>query len=233
MINKRTHTHTHTLFGTLSSIGLDPLLPLELPKFIMAQIQQGSGNIPQRFCSILTWTSHSCCRFVSFTSQSCSIGLSSLYSNGFPQSPDLNVMFNKSVWDDLSFVTCHIIQLQWILQYPLVLMWCLINAQLPRKYSPHHYTTSTSFNCWYKAGWILSCCLHQIFSLTSSYSYSSQNMSLKLLHWALIMRRVLTEPGKKKLCTQLDSRLTYNQSEQRSKATTLHFLVVNKRTYLF
>jgi len=34
--------------------------------------------------------------------------------------------------------------------------------------------------------------------LTSSYSYSCQNVSLKLLHRALIMRRVLTEPGKNK-----------------------------------
>jgi len=34
-------------------------------------------------------------------------------------------------------------------------------------------------------------------SLTSSYSYSSENMGLNLLHRALIMRRVLTEPGKK------------------------------------
>jgi len=43
--------------------------------------------------------------------------------------------------------------------------------------------------------------------LTSSYSYSCQNVSLKLLHRALIMRRVLTKPGKtNKLCTQYDSR---------------------------
>jgi len=35
-------------------------------------------------------------------------------------------------------------------------------------------------------------------SLTSSYSYSRKNMSLRLLHWALIMRRVVTEPGQKK-----------------------------------
>uniref|UniRef100_A0A8C9ZCX4 IF rod domain-containing protein n=1 Tax=Sander lucioperca TaxID=283035 RepID=A0A8C9ZCX4_SANLU len=34
-------------------------------------------------------------------------------------------------------------------------------------------------------------------SLTSSYSDSSQNMSLILLHWAVIMGRVSTEPGKK------------------------------------
>jgi len=49
-------------------------------------------------------------------------------------------------------------------------------------------------------------------SLTSSYSYSSEIVSLKLLHRALIMRRVLTEPEKKeKLCTQLVAE-TYNQS---------------------
>jgi len=33
-------------------------------------------------------------------------------------------------------------------------------------------------------------------SLTSSYSYSSQNVSLMQLHGALIMKRVLTKPGK-------------------------------------
>jgi len=37
-----------------------------------------------------------------------------------------------------------------------------------------------------------------ITSQTSSYSYSRENMSLKLLRWDLIMRRVVTEPGKKK-----------------------------------
>jgi len=41
--------------------------------------------------------------------------------------------------------------------------------------------------------------LQNTISLISSYSYSSENMSLKLLHRALIMRRVLTEPGKKTL----------------------------------
>jgi len=35
-------------------------------------------------------------------------------------------------------------------------------------------------------------------SLTSSYSFSNKKMSLIPLRWALIMRRVLTEPGKKK-----------------------------------
>ena len=25
---------------------------------------------------------------------------------------------------------------------------------MPKRYSPHHYTTSSSLNCWYKAGWI-------------------------------------------------------------------------------
>jgi len=62
-------------------------------------------------------------------------------------------------------------------------------------------------------------------SLTSSYTYSSQNVSLMLLLWALIMRRVLTEPGKKKqkkLSTQLD-RLSYNQSEQCSKWRMLSY----------
>jgi len=32
-------------------------------------------------------------------------------------------------------------------------------------------------------------------SLMSSYSDSSQNVSLILLHWAVIMGRVSTEPG--------------------------------------
>jgi len=39
--------------------------------------------------------------------------------------------------------------------------------------------------------------VHQISSLMSSYSDSSQNVSLLLLHWAVIMGRVSTEPGKK------------------------------------
>jgi len=47
---------------------------------------------------------------------------------------------------------------------------------------------------------------------SSSYSYPSQNVSLILIRRALIMKRVLTEPGKKKKnCTQLD-RSTTNQS---------------------
>ena len=37
----------------------------------------------------------------------------------------------------------------------------------------------------------------QTISLTWSYSDSSQNVSLIPLHWAVIMGRVLTEPGKK------------------------------------
>lgn len=37
---------------------------------IRAQIQQGAGNILQRFCAVLTWSSHSC-RFVSYTSKMC------------------------------------------------------------------------------------------------------------------------------------------------------------------
>jgi len=30
----------------------------------MSEIQQEAGNIPQRFCSILSWLHHSFCRFV-------------------------------------------------------------------------------------------------------------------------------------------------------------------------
>ncbi len=34
-------------------------------------------------------------------------------------------------------------------------LWRLNDAQLVlRKYPPHHYTTTTSLNCWDKAGWI-------------------------------------------------------------------------------
>ncbi len=37
-------------------------------------------------------------------------------------------------------------------------LWCLNNPQLvlsvPRKYPTHHYTTTSSLNRWYKAGWI-------------------------------------------------------------------------------
>jgi len=47
-------------------------------------------------------------------------------------------------------------------------------------------------------------------------------MSLKLLHWALIMR-----------LTQLDSRSTYNQSEQHSKSNTLHSAVFRITLELF
>jgi len=41
-------------------------------------------------------------------------------------------------------------------------------------------------------------------SLTSSYSYSSQNVSLILLRRALIMRCVLTEPERKKANSALN-----------------------------
>ncbi len=52
-------------------------------------------------------------------------------------------------------------------------LWHLNDAQLvlraqsvPRKYPPHHYTTSSSLNRWDKAGWsMLSCSLHQIMTL--------------------------------------------------------------------
>jgi len=48
-------------------------------------------------------------------------------------------------------------------------------------------------------------------SLTSSYSYSSQNVSLILLRRAFIMRRVLTEPEKTAL-NWIVGRPTTNQS---------------------
>lgn len=39
---------------------------------------------------------------------------------------------------------------------------------MQRKYSPHHYTTITSLNHWYKAGWIHAfMCLRQIMTLLS------------------------------------------------------------------
>ncbi len=82
-------------------------------------------------------------------------------------------MFKKPVWDDLSFVTCCIILLEvairrWVncshkgmdmvSNNTQVDCGSLNDAQfllsVPRKYPPHHYTTTTSLNRWDKAGWI-------------------------------------------------------------------------------
>ncbi len=91
-------------------------------------------------------------------------------------------MFKKPVWDDLIFVTWCIILLEVhqkmvhcshkgmdMVSNNTQIDWCLNDAPLvltvPRKYPPHHYTT-TSLNRWDKAGWsMLSCSLLQILTL--------------------------------------------------------------------
>ncbi len=112
----------------------------------------------------------------STTSQRCSIGLISGDCGGHLSKVNSLSCSSKPVWDDLSFVTWSIILLEvairrWVhcshkgmdigqLQYSGRL-WRLNDAQLvlraqrvPRKYPPHHYTTTTSLNHWDKAGWI-------------------------------------------------------------------------------
>ncbi len=89
-------------------------------------------------------------------------------------------MFKKPVWDDLIFVTRCIILLEvhqkmvhcrhkgmdMVNQYSGRLWWLNDAQSVPRKYPPHHYTTTTSLNRWDKAGWsMLSCSLHQILTL--------------------------------------------------------------------
>ncbi len=90
---------------------------------------------------------------------------------------ELIVMFKKPVWDDLSFVILSCIILlevsirRWVhcshkgiymvsnnTQVGCSVYRCSIGTKgpkvAPRKYPPHHYTTTTSLNCWDKAGWI-------------------------------------------------------------------------------
>ncbi len=137
--------------------------------------------------------SHSFCRFVvctsmmrisrSSTSQRCSIGLRS--GDCGEHLSKVNSSSCSRNQSEMIWALCHgalscwkyirrwytvvIKGWTWSQQYSGRL-WCLNDAQLvqsvPRKYPPHHYTTSTSLNRWDKAGWsMLSCSLHQILTL--------------------------------------------------------------------
>lgn len=107
----------------------------------------------------------------------CTIGLRSDDFGGYLSYSELIVMYKKPVWDDLSVVIWYVIRLdlaikRWTLCghkgtemvsnntkvhccVLAIFIWYSGVKYEPKKNIPHHYTTTSSLNCWYMAGWIL------------------------------------------------------------------------------
>lgn len=170
----------------------------------MEQIQHGVGNIPQRFCYILTWRHHIVAADLSAAHHDTNLPFHHTPKGSLldcDQYSKLAIMFKKPV--DLSLVTWCIMLLEaairrWVHSGYKGMEMATISTQVSSigsngskvyqsKYPPHHYTITTSLTQWFMASWIHAYMLTTVLYSNSFKSpfFSILMLTLNFSNWIL------------------------------------------------